>query len=374
MDGVLYFCVVNCKEIKIEPIESWLTSGGQPLVIAGPCSAESYTQEITTAKELAAIPQVRVFRAGLRKPRTRPNSFEGVGYEGLEWLKEVKLQTGLLTCVEVATPKHVEASIKNGVDILWVGARTTVNPFLVQEIAESVRGTNIPMMVKNPVNPDLELWLGAIERFQQAGLTKLAAIHRGFSFFRKSPYRNAPMWEIPIEMKRICPSLPVITDPSHMAGRRDLLLPLAQKALDLEMDGLMIEVHTQPDSALTDREQQITPLQLSGLLKQLILRRLVGNNEVQNKLESLRSEIDKLDNELIEILSHRMSIVDEIGRYKKENNITILQLRRWREIIEDRLAHGVSCGLDKSFLLNVLQHMHDEGIRRQNAIMNNNQE
>lgn len=363
-----------CKDINIEPLNTWLPTNDFPLVIAGPCSAESFEQVMQTARGLAIIPQVKVFRAGLWKPRTRPNSFEGSGSEGLVWLKEVKLETGLKTCVEVASPKHVELALKQSVDIIWVGARTTVNPFLVQEIAESVKGVDIPVMVKNPVNPDPELWLGALERFQKAGLRKLAAIHRGFSFFKRSPYRNAPMWEIPIEMKRLCPSIPIITDPSHMAGKRQLLFPLAQKAMDLEMDGLMIEVHNQPDKALTDRDQQISPLQLEDLLKHLVLRRSSFSNGKEDTLERLRSEIDKLDNELIEILSHRMSIVDEIGHFKKANNITILQLRRWREIIDDRLAHGISSGLDKTFLLNILQQMHDEGIRRQNAIMNDNQE
>lgn len=370
----MYLCSVICRDIKIEPLEAWLPTKDLPLVIAGPCSAESFEQVMATAKGLAQIPQVKVFRAGLWKPRTRPNSYEGIGAEGLTWLKEVKLQTGLKTCVEVASPKHVELALKQGVDILWVGARTTVNPFLVQELAESVKGVDIPIMVKNPVNPDPELWLGALERFQKAGLLKLAAIHRGFSFFKRSPYRNAPMWEIPIEIKRLCPSIPVITDPSHMAGNRTLLFPLAQKAMDLEMDGLMIEVHNEPDKALTDRDQQINPAQLAELLSHLVLRRASYNQGAENTLERLRSEIDKLDNELIEILSHRMSIVDEIGHFKKANNITILQLRRWREIIEDRLAHGISSGLDKTFLLNVLQQLHDEGIRRQNSIMNNNPE
>jgi chorismate mutase len=322
-----------------------------------------------TARKLAAIPQVKVFRAGLWKPRTRPSAFEGVGEVGLQWLKDVQQETGLLTAVEVARPEHVEACLKNNVDILWLGARTVVNPFSVQELSEVLKGVDIPVMVKNPLNPDITLWLGALERLNQAGIKKLAAIHRGFYYYRHALYRNQPMWEVPIELQRQVPDLPVICDPSHISGRRDLLLQVSQKALDLEMAGLMIESHSDPDHALTDANQQITPSELETLLGSLIVRQTKGNKEFETKLEMLRREIDKMDAELLDILSRRMQIVDEIGQYKKENNITILQIRRWSDIIFDRLNLGSRIGLDREFLLQMLQLVHEESIRRQESIM-----
>jgi chorismate mutase len=354
----------------IAPLESWLPVADQPLVISGPCSAESEEQVIGTARQLAAIPQVKVFRAGLWKPRTRPGSFEGVGSEGLKWLQRVKAETGLLLTVEVANPKHVEECLSHGVDILWIGARTVVNPFSVQEIGEAIGGRDVPLMIKNPLNPDLKTWMGAIERLNRMGYRKLIAIHRGFSFFNRSPYRNAPMWEIPIELKRHWPTLPVVADPSHICGNRELIPATIQKALDLEMNGLMIETHIHPSRALTDKNQQITPASLKEILSQVILRHESGSVDFENKLEELRSEIDKLDAELIEILARRMKVVEEIGQYKKLNRITILQLKRWNFLINDRIEAGIRMGLSREFIMKLLGTVHEEGIQRQIEVMN----
>jgi chorismate mutase len=358
------------SRLDIIPLEKWLDSLTLPLVIAGPCSAETESQVMETALELAKIPQVRVFRAGIWKPRTRPGAFEGVGKKGLKWLQQVKKETGLLTTVEVARPEHVRDALEHGIDILWIGARTTVNPFSVQELAETLEGNDVPVMVKNPLNPDLKIWMGALERINQAGIRKLAAIHRGFSFFNRIPYRNSPMWEIPIELKTFYPELPLITDPSHICGERSMLLNTSQKAIDLETEGLMIESHIRPEEALTDRRQQITPGSLQTLLSSLIFREKTGDIDFENRLEKLRSEIDKLDEELVDILARRMNIVEEIGKYKKENNITILQLKRWSYIIRDRVYGGVKLGLDRDFILKLLEVVHEESIRRQTDVMN----
>ncbi|MEI6899785.1 MAG: chorismate mutase, partial [Bacteroidota bacterium] len=331
---------------------------------------ESEEQVLSTALELAKLPQVKVFRAGIWKPRTRPSGFEGVGKIGLEWMQKVKLETGLLTSVEVASSLHVLQALEFGIDIIWIGARTVVNPFSVQEIATALMDVDIPVMIKNPLNPDLKVWLGAIERINQVGIKKIIAVHRGFSYFNRSPYRNAPMWEIPIELKRLCPELPILTDPSHICGEKELLLAVSQKALDLEMNGLMIETHIRPHEALTDKSQQITPLKLSQLLEKLIIREEYGNIEFETRLEELRSEIDKLDEELIDILSRRMSIVEEIGKYKKENNITILQLKRWSQIIHGRVNSAVKLGLSKEFISKLLEALHEESISRQTEVMN----
>jgi chorismate mutase len=351
--------------LDILPLGDWLEIKDQPLIISGPCSAESEDQVLKTAIAISSIPNVRIFRAGIWKPRTRPGLFEGVGIDGLKWLKQVRNQTGLLTTVEVANPEHVEAALKYDVDILWIGARTVVNPFSLQELANILKGVNIPVMIKNPVNPDLNLWIGALERINQAGIKRIAAIHRGFYFFDKTPYRNAPMWEIPIELKRLIPDLPVICDPSHIGGDRKLLQDIAQKALDLEMNGLMIESHIDPDNALTDPQQQITPAELSKLVKTLIVRKEKGTFEFESKLEVLRKEIDKIDAELINILSRRMGLIDEIGKYKRDHNITILQLKRWSNIVQDRLNTGVDSGLKKEFLQKLLEIVHIESIQRQ---------
>ncbi len=357
------------KHFDIIPLNEWLPTGNFPLVISGPCSAESREQVLSTAMQLAGNPRVKVFRAGLWKPRTRPSSFEGVGIAGLEWLTEVKQQTGLLTTVEVARPEHIEACLKHNVDILWLGARTVVNPFSVQELADVLKGVDIPVMVKNPLNPDISLWIGALERLNKAGINKLAAIHRGFYYYHHALYRNQPMWEIPIELQRRIPGLPVICDPSHICGRRDILHQVSQKALDLEMAGLMIESHVDPDHALTDANQQITPDDLNTLLNTLVVRQSRGNPEFETGLEMLRREIDKMDAELLDILSKRMKIVEEIGQYKKDNNITILQINRWNEIISDRLNLGSRIGLSREFLLQFLQLIHEESIIRQENIM-----
>jgi chorismate mutase len=356
--------------LDILPLDSWLDIKKFPAVISGPCSAESEEQVMQTAMGIAHIPNVSIFRAGIWKPRTRPGLFQGVGEKGLPWLKSVKDETGLLTAVEVANPAHVEAALKHGVDILWIGARTVVSPFSMDELASVVKGMDIPVMIKNPVNPDLNLWIGALERFNHAGIKKLAAVHRGFYFFDKTPYRNAPMWEIPIELKRLAPRLPVICDPSHICGERELLLGVAQKALDLEMDGLMIESHINPDLALSDPEQQVTPENLEKLIHSLVVRDQRGNVDFETRLEELRSEIDKIDAELIHILSQRMDLVDEIGSYKRDHNITILQLKRWQNIVQDRLKSGMASGLKRDFLLKLLETVHNESIRRQTDIYN----
>jgi len=358
------------SNIEIVGLKDWFPLEDYPLIISGPCSAESREQLLSTAKEIAKIPQIKVLRAGLWKPRTRPGDFEGVGEEGLEWLLDAKHATGLMTTVEVAEPAHVELALKYDVDILWIGARTVVNPFSVQAIAEALKGKNIPVMVKNPISPDLKLWVGAIERIYSAGINKIIAIHRGFHYFNKSPFRNAPMWEIPIELKRTLPNLPIIVDPSHICGRRSLLQEISQKAFDLEMDGLMIESHIDPDNALTDAAQQIKPVGLKQLLDRLVIRKRDGDPEFQSKLEGLRTEIDKLDGEMLEILAKRMDIINEIGDYKIEKNITILQIKRWAGIIEDRLAIGTNLGLDKEFLLKLLKLIHTESIKKQEEQFN----
>jgi len=356
--------------IDIQNLDSWLPSESQPLIISGPCSAETEEQVIETAIQLSKIPQVKVFRSGIWKPRTRPHGFEGVGETGLRWLQQVKAETGLLTTIEVATPKHVELALKYGIDILWIGARTVVNPFSVNEVTEAMKGIENPVMVKNPISPDLNLWIGGLERLNKAGITKMAAIHRGFYFFVKTPYRNAPMWEVPIELKRRFPDLPIFVDPSHISGNRLMIEEIAQKALDLEMNGLMIESHIHPESALSDAEQQITPAKLKDIIDKLKVRKEKGEDSFESKLEELRSEIDKLDAELLEILSRRLDFVSEIGKYKKDHNITILQLKRWQNIIRDRLADGTSRGMSKTFLKQMLELVHIESIRIQNEIMN----
>jgi len=358
------------SSLKITGLKDWLPLGKRPFIIAGPCSAESEEQVLNTAISLVKFPQVKVFRSGIWKPRTRPGAFEGVGTVGLKWLQKVQKKTGLLVTVEVANPKHVEEALDYGIDILWIGARTVVNPFSVQEIGEALHGVDIPVMIKNPLNPDLKTWLGAIERMNHIGITRLIAVHRGFSFFNRSPYRNAPMWEIPIELKRLYPDLPIITDPSHICGNRELILPTCQKALDLEMNGLMIEVHPNPSKALTDKNQQITPDRLKEIISQLIVRKESGSIAFANKLEELRSEIDKLDEELIEILARRMMIAEEIGYYKKENKITILQLKRWSQLTHDRIEAGIKLGLSREFILKLLESVHEESIQRQINVMN----
>jgi len=357
--------------LQISPLKDWIGDYKYPLVISGPCSAESEEQVLETALQLSKIQNVKIFRAGIWKPRTRPGDFEGVGDVGLQWLKKVKQQTTLLTTVEVANPKHVEKCLENNIDILWLGARTVVNPFSIQEISNVLKGVNIPVMIKNPVNPDLKLWIGAIERIYNAGIKKIGAIHRGFYIFDNKVYRNQPMWEIPIELKRLLPDLPIIVDPSHICGNRQMLSAVSQRAMDLGMSGLMIETHPNPVNALSDAEQQIEPKKLEALLSNLIIRKQKGDINFENKLEELRSQIDEIDRELIEVLANRMQIVDQIGKYKQENKITVLQLQRWNTIINDRLKSGKKLGLHDDFLAKLLEILHLESIRRQTNIVRN---
>ena len=356
--------------MNITPLSAWLTLTQEPLIISGPCSAESEKQMLDTAMGLSDIGQVSVFRAGIWKPRTRPDLFQGVGEKGLKWLQQIKDTTGLKTAVEVANPFHVEMCLKANVDVLWIGARTVVNPFAVEEISNALKGVGIPVMVKNPVVPDIKTWIGALERVHKAGVEKLIAIHRGFYYYKKSIYRNSPMWEIPIELKRLHPHLPVVCDPSHICGKKELLFEVSQKAMDLEMDGLMIESHINPEQAITDAAQQITPVELKNLLNRLVIRQKSGNIDFDDNLEAFRSEIDKLDAELLEILSRRMDIVKEIATYKKTNKITILQLKRWSNIITDRVESGMTKGISKEFLLKLLQIIHKETIDIQSKIIN----
>ena len=362
-------------ELKIQPIASWLNVT-KPIIISGPCSAESESQMLSTAKKLASLNKVHVLRAGIWKPRTRPGEFEGAGEAGLEWLIAAKKETGLPVTTEVANVAHVEACLKAGVDILWMGARTTVNPFSVQEIANALKGVDIPVMVKNPVNPDLELWIGALERLNRAGITKLVAIHRGFSSFDKNgPFRNAPMWDIPIELKVRHPELEIICDPSHISGQRDLIPFVAQKALDLDMVGLMIESHINPDAALSDAKQQVTPSALGKILEDLIVRTASSESKkFKDKLTTLREQIDRLDDEIMNHFSARMKISEQIGKYKSENNVTILQVARWDEIIQTRVAQGRAMGLSEEFLNNWLKLIHQESITVQQKVMNKNSE
>jgi chorismate mutase len=362
--------------MSIKPISNWFENEiDSPLIIAGPCSAENRQQVIDTAVELAKLKRVHVLRAGVWKPRSRPGSFQGAGNIALEWLEEAKSRTGLLLAVEVATPQHVEVALKHNIDVLWVGARTSSNPFSVDELAHSLAGVDVPILVKNPVNPDIELWLGIIERFLQVGVSKLGAIHRGFSPFQRSAYRNLPKWEIPIDLKSLIPSLPVICDPSHIAGRPELIKGIAQKALDLSMDGLMIESHINPGVALSDAKQQITPNELSILLNSLIFRKSSPTNaEFIDILETLREKIDSIDQQLLELLWQRMELVKRIGEYKKDNNVAIIQLRRWEEMINSRVDFGKSLGLDPDYVKNLLRLVHKESIRKQVEILSQNHE
>lgn len=357
--------------IDIIPIASWLPGAEPPYIISGPCSAESAEQMLETAVGICSTSKVDVIRAGIWKPRTRPNSFEGKGKEALRWLKAAGEAVGKPVATEVANAHHVEVCLEAGIDMLWVGARTTVNPFSVQEIADALRGADVPVFVKNPVNPDLELWVGALERINQAGIKKLAAIHRGFSSFSKTHFRNSPMWEIPIELKTIFPHLPLFCDPSHIAGSRALLGSVAQKALDLAMTGLMIEAHIEPEKALSDADQQVSVDGLHELLAGLNLRSTSTTNpEFANKLEELRSIIDEIDEDLLRKIGHRMSIAEKIGEYKKENNVTILQLKRWEYILENRMALALPLDLSPEFTKELLQAIHKESIRKQTEIMN----
>lgn len=341
----------------------------RPIIIAGPCSAETEEQVLQTARELA--PQnIDLFRAGIWKPRTRPGSFEGVGTPGLKWLKKVKEETGMKVTTEVAKAEHVYQAIKHNIDVLWIGARTTVNPFSVQEVADAIEGVDIPVLIKNPINPDLGLWVGAIERIYKAGVTKIGVIHRGFSYHGETPFRNVPRWQIAIELKRRFPDLVMICDNSHICGRRDTLFEVAQQAMDLNYDGIMTEVHPTPDDAWSDAKQQITPAQFKDLVDQLVFRdQTTDDIEFLETLDHLRKEIDHIDNELLNLLGHRMELADSIGQYKKRNNIAILQTSRWNEILEKTIALGQTKGLSKDFITTILRAIHQESINHQEAIM-----
>ncbi|MEZ5072297.1 MAG: bifunctional 3-deoxy-7-phosphoheptulonate synthase/chorismate mutase type II [Bacteroidales bacterium] len=341
----------------------------KPIIMAGPCSAETEEQVLNTARPLAEM-GIRIFRAGIWKPRTRPNAFEGVGSEGLKWLQRVKQETGMLVSTEVANVKHVYEALKFGVDILWIGARTSANPFAVQDIADSLRGVNIPVMVKNPVNPDVDLWIGAIERINRAGIRQMAAIHRGFSSYERTLYRNQPQWQIPIELRRRVPHMPIITDPSHICGTREFLFDISQKAMDLNFDGLIIETHCNPDKALSDAKQQVTPAGLGDIIKRLVLREPEVKEELMLTLAELRDHIDKLDDRVIHILEERMQIAEQIGAYKKKNNITILQTKRWDDMLHSRLRLGSKKGLSEEFITKLFRSIHQESINHQTRVMN----
>jgi chorismate mutase len=356
-------------KLNLDPFALKGVNMDRPLIIAGPCSAETEKQTLDTAHALARN-GVQVYRAGIWKPRTRPNAFEGVGSEGLPWLKKVKEETGMLVATEVANVKHVYEALKFGVDMLWIGARTTANPFAVQEIADTLKGVDIPILIKNPVNPDVELWIGAMERINAAGITRIGAIHRGFSTYDKSIYRNNPHWQLVIELHRRIPNLPIITDPSHIGGKRELILDISQRAMDLDFDGLIIESHIDPSCAWSDAQQQVTPDELKNIISKLVIREQAVDNTLSFTLEDLRSQIDKYDEEIMSIFEQRMKVAEGIGKVKKENNITILQTGRWDEILQKRTNQGLSMGLGEEFVKKIFTAIHQESINHQTRIMN----
>ncbi|MBQ8098613.1 MAG: bifunctional 3-deoxy-7-phosphoheptulonate synthase/chorismate mutase type II [Bacteroidaceae bacterium] len=353
-------------ELDLLPLNLPGVPDQRPLVIAGPCSAETEEQVMSAARQLSHN-GIKIFRAGIWKPRTKPGGFEGNGEKALPWLQRVKAETGMLTSTEVATPHHVEAALKGGVDLLWIGARTSANPFAVQDIADALRGVDVPVLVKNPVNPDLELWIGGMQRINGAGIKRLAAIHRGFTTYDKTIYRNLPMWHVPIELRRRMPGLPIFCDPSHIGGRRELVAPLSQQAMDLGFDGLIIESHCNPDAAWSDAKQQVTPDVLSFILDKLVVRSVSDSTE---SLKSLRQQIDELDNDLIQQLSKRMRISREIAQYKKDHNVAVVQTGRYNEILDKRGAQGVLCGMSSDFMKAIFEAIHAESVRQQIEIIN----
>lgn len=356
---------------SLQPLRfpQWGLGLERPLLIAGPCSAESREQLLATAQGIVAqVPQVGALRAGIWKPRTRPGGFEGAGEVALPWLREAKELTGLLTMVEVATPAHVEAALKGGVDMLWIGARTTPNPFSVQAIAEALAGVDIPVFVKNPVNPDLQLWIGALERLHAAGIRRLAAIHRGFHWIERTPYRNSPMWEIPVRLKAAFPELELIGDPSHIAGDRDLLAGVAQQALDLNFSGLMVEAHINPDQARSDARQQVTPEGLARLLAGLAFRSSAAAPALRDELREHRDLIDRLDEEILQKIGARMEVSERIGAFKQVHNIAILQPGRWRRIMEAQHLLGARLNLSEPFIQALMDALHQESIRKQTEV------
>ncbi len=353
--------------MMIQNRENWLQLNGKPLIISGPCSAETEEQVLEAAHALKG--KIDYFRAGIWKPRTMPNNFEGIGKDALQWMKKVKAETGLQTTVEVATPSHVHEAIKAGIDVLWVGARTTVNPFAVQDIADAVEGLDIPVFIKNPINPDIKLWMGAVERFRKAGITRIGLVHRGFSFLGEQKYRNRPNWQIAIEMMIEYPELPMIVDPSHICGNREMLQEVAQKAIDLNYDGLMLESHPTPNQAWSDAKQQVTPRRAIEIFESLVLRDSRQDDDlVQNDLDLLRSEIDELDADLLQLLGKRMEVSKRIGHFKKDKNITILQPKRWEEIVEKFIEQGAKHKLSKAFAVKLITAIHEESINNQEKI------
>ncbi|HXB40216.1 MAG TPA: chorismate mutase [Bacteroidia bacterium] len=358
------------KELHIQSLQNWSGIKKKPLLIAGPCSAETEAQVLSTAKEIKKINENCIYRAGIWKPRTRPGSFEGIGEPALEWLRTVQLETGLKTATEVANAKHVELCLKHGVDVLWIGARTTVNPFSVQEIADTLKGVDIPVLVKNPVNPDLQLWIGALERLNKGGITKLAAILRGFNSSEPSIFRNPPQWEMAIQLKTALPELPLLCDPSHICGNTEMLDYISQKAMDLDFDGLMIETHVQPQLAWSDAKQQITPSQLKKLITSLRVRKVTSENkQFTDKLNELRDQIDKIDEKLLYTLHERLSVSEKIGTYKKENNVTILQTGRWTEIQEKLDMQSDLMGFERDWLKKLYDLIHEASIKKQREVM-----
>lgn len=356
----------NSKELG-----TWLNAFGldHPLVIAGPCSAETEEQVLNIAHQLKDS-DASILRAGIWKPRTRPGNFEGVGAEGLKWLQKAKQETGMMISTEVANPQHVELALAHDVDLLWIGARSTVSPFIVQEIAEALKGTDKIVLVKNPVNPDLALWLGAVERLHSMDIKKLGVIHRGFSSYEKSKYRNNPEWQIPIDLQRQFPDLPIILDPSHISGRRDNIFDLCQTALDLNYDGLMVETHHDPDNAWSDASQQVTPETLIQIMHDLKIRKVASESEEYNKkLSGLRAKIDIADTQLLNILSRRMKIADEIGKVKKSQNVAILQSKRWDEILHKMIEEGEENGLSEDFIQHIFKAIHQESINHQKKVI-----
>ncbi|MFW5758362.1 MAG: chorismate mutase [Bacteroidota bacterium] len=356
------------SDFNLNGLHTWFNNFSHPLIISGPCSAESYDQVMKTANALHDTGLVSVFRSGIWKPRTRPNGFEGRGEEALQWIVEAKERFGFLTTVEVATPAHVELCLKHGIDLLWIGARTSVNPFSIQELADTINGVDIPVLVKNPVNPDLNLWIGVLERFYKAGIKKLAAVHRGFTIFEKTPYRNAPLWEIPIELKRLFPELPVLCDPSHIAGNRELIPDVAQKAFLLDMNGLMVETHIDPANAMTDAAQQLTPQQLVQLIENLDIPDSSAHTPCK-EIEVLRSKIDDCDFKLIQSLADRMELVKQIALLKKECKLPVLQVNRWNQILETRIKAAELKGMNREMIKKVLELIHAESISLQTRII-----
>ena len=358
---------ISAADLEPRPFASWGLGLERPLVIAGPCSAESEIQVLATAKGVAATGLAQVFRAGVWKPRTRPGSFEGVGDVALTWLARVKDETSLRTMVEVATAGHVEAALKGGVDMLWIGARTTPNPFSVQEVADALRGVDIPVFVKNPINPDLQLWIGALERLKRSGLERLAAIHRGFSWFERTPFRNSPMWEFPIRLKAAFPDLELIGDPSHISGNRALLGGVAQQALDLGFSGLMIEVHADPEHARSDADQQLTPVEFEKVVRGLTFRQARPTEGMRDRLDELRELIDQLDEEIAQKMAARMELAARIGEHKRAHQVAIIQPERWEWIMERQLRLAPHLGLSEAFVRDFMDAVHRESIRKQTS-------